>query len=295
MKTTSCDVLVIGAGIAGLKAAQDLQTGGLEVIVLEARDRVGGRIATDRSFAGIPIELGAELIHSTGAETWEIIRKHQITTHALRQATWQTVGEISLADIPRRPRNGESLESYLLSLGLKQGDWPDEVRLLELDTERASQWSAETVFERLAYAMEGHVDQQDFRIPAGYDQLPLALAKGLDIRLNQVVTHIHWAHGHDVRVVTTSDEEFRASKVVITLPLGVLKSKSVTFEPPLPEDKQSAIEALGVCDIVKVFLYFERSVLPSGVDSVFDECGIPPVWWRGSAGHAEISGQMLVG
>ncbi len=295
MKNLDCDVLVIGAGIAGLKAAQDLQASGLRVIVLEARDRVGGRIETDRTFTDIPIELGAELVHSTGAETWEVIRQHQIATHALRQTASQNTEEISFTDIPRQPHHGESLESYLLSLGLKPGDWPDEVRLLELDTERASRWSAKTVFERFIRAMDNHVDQQDFRIPTGYDQLPLTLAKGLDIRFNQVVTHIHWADSHDVRVVTDSDVQFTASKAVITLPIGVLKSGAVTFDPPLPADKQSAIEAIGVCDIVKVFLDFESPVLPSGVDSVFDERGVPPVWWRGSAGHAEASGQVLVG
>lgn len=180
VETLQSDVLVIGAGIAGLKAAYDLQQNGLQVIVLEARDHVGGRIATNRSFASIPIELSAELVHSTSAETWELIREHQITTHALRPAIAQPREDISLTDIPRRPYHDESLEGYLLSLGLKRRDWPDEVRLLELDTEQASKWSASTVFDRFAHALEHHLDQQDFRVPVGYDELPLALAKGLD-------------------------------------------------------------------------------------------------------------------
>lgn len=303
-ETLQSDVLVIGAGIAGLKAAHDLQQNGLQVIVLEARDRVGGRIATDRSFAGIPIELGAELVHGTSAETWELIRAHQISTHALGPTAvrpgrrWQTASqaeeEFSLTDIPRRPHPDESLERYLLSLGLKPRDWPDEVRLLELDTEQASKWSAATVFDRFAHALEHHLDQRDFRVPVGYDQLPLALAKGLDICFNQIVSQIHWA-GPDVHVVTTTHQQYTAAKVIITLPLGVLKAGMVTFDPPLPAEKQSAVAALGICDIVKVFFHFERPVLPSGIDSILDERGIPPVWWRGSAGHAETSGQVLVG
>ena len=66
-------VLVLGAGIAGLSAAYHLKRAGIEATVLEARDRIGGRVWTDREFADIPIEFGAELIHGCSAEvnTWE--------------------------------------------------------------------------------------------------------------------------------------------------------------------------------------------------------------------------------
>ena len=61
--------LIIGAGTAGLTAARDLTRAGEQVIVLEARDRIGGRVWTNRTFAPIPIEFGAELIHGDEAPT----------------------------------------------------------------------------------------------------------------------------------------------------------------------------------------------------------------------------------
>src|SRR5262249_19647610 len=68
--TVTTDVCVIGAGMAGVTAARDLERGGYDVVVLEARDRVGGRIHTDTEWCGAPVELGAEFIHTDQADTW---------------------------------------------------------------------------------------------------------------------------------------------------------------------------------------------------------------------------------
>jgi monoamine oxidase len=69
------DAIVLGAGIAGLKAARDLHDAGLRVVVLEARDRVGGRIWTDRGWGGAPVELGAEFVHGEVADTWVALER----------------------------------------------------------------------------------------------------------------------------------------------------------------------------------------------------------------------------
>ena len=69
------DAIVLGAGIAGLKAARDLHDAGLRVVVLEARDRIGGRVWTDHAWAAHPVELGAEFVHGEFADTWEALRR----------------------------------------------------------------------------------------------------------------------------------------------------------------------------------------------------------------------------
>ena len=76
------NVIVIGAGIAGLSAAWHLKEAGIAATVLEARDRIGGRVWTNRDFADIPVEFGAELIHGRSPEvnTWEWVRKLGLTT-----------------------------------------------------------------------------------------------------------------------------------------------------------------------------------------------------------------------
>jgi monoamine oxidase len=74
------DVIVIGAGAAGLAATRTLQRAGCNVLTLEARDRVGGRILTDRTFASYPVELGAEFIHGENVHTWELVRSAGLET-----------------------------------------------------------------------------------------------------------------------------------------------------------------------------------------------------------------------
>src|SRR5689334_7896959 len=81
------DVIVIGAGAAGLAAARVLADAGRRVIVLEARTRIGGRVWTDRAFAAIPVERGAEFIHGDQADSWALVRRAGLRTESFSR--WQ--------------------------------------------------------------------------------------------------------------------------------------------------------------------------------------------------------------
>src|SRR5437667_2081056 len=84
-------VLIVGAGIAGLAAGDMLSAEGLPVVVLEARERIGGRIHTIQSLRGsIPIELGAEFVHGAKNETWRLIRTAGLATHEVPDSHWQS-------------------------------------------------------------------------------------------------------------------------------------------------------------------------------------------------------------
>jgi monoamine oxidase len=132
------DAIVLGAGIAGLKAARDLHDAGLRVVVLEARDRVGGRIWTDRGWGGSPVELGAEFVHGEFADTWATLERigarrrpwpkldeslvqledgRLLTMRAARAADrdFDATRTMDLPDIPPRPY--EDLDAYLRRVG----------------------------------------------------------------------------------------------------------------------------------------------------------------------------------
>ena len=81
------DVLVIGAGAAGLAAARALADAGRSAIVLEARARIGGRVWTDRSFAAVPVERGAEFIHGQQADSWALVHRGGLRTESFSR--WQ--------------------------------------------------------------------------------------------------------------------------------------------------------------------------------------------------------------
>jgi monoamine oxidase len=302
MTTQTWDAIVIGAGMAGLKAAYDLRKAGKKVVVLEARDRIGGRIWTDRTFAPIPIERGAELIHGAKAETWSLVHAQGLGTHALTNSqmrlpdgSWVPLNEMVSdegdADNLPAPLPTESLADYLTRLGVSPVDYPLEVHLAEIDTEQARYLSALGIFQRIT---DAKVDPQDYRLLGGYDQLCQQIAQVLDIRLNQPITEIEWRE-HQVEVITQDGNVYTTAACIVTLPLGVLKARQVRFTPDLPVEKWAAVDALGVCDIVKLHFLFDHRVFEDGVDGIMNLESNPPYWWDGSEGYNGFTGQVLVG
>lgn len=174
--------LVIGAGIAGLSAAQELRKANHQVILLEARNRVGGRIHTDRSFAEVPIELGAEFIHSSRVPTYSLAQKLGLRTFHYNQrddtlvrlpdGVLRTVAEVGaqmqgydnvrLIDWPEAGE--ESLEAYLKRLGDRQIPFKLQEYISDFDHPRYL--SAKAARE---YLCDPSAEEGDYRLLDGYD------------------------------------------------------------------------------------------------------------------------------
>lgn len=280
----STDVVVIGAGIAGLAAASKLQAAGREVVVLEARDRIGGRIFTDRTW-NIPVELGATWLHGTEDNPlMDLVQQCNLKTQVTNYDNhwlYDTKGKLVPDNIQEELE--DCLDDVLEELDtlrehMEDGD-EDDISLQDALEIVLSHWKLSPSQRReLDYAIAAEIEHEyaadcrelscyywdegeqfegdDLLFPNGYDQLVEHLATGLDIRLQHVVQQINY---DDAGVQVQCDRAtLQATRVVITLPLGVLKSDAVTFSPALPTRKQTAIRRLGMGTLNKLVLHFPK-------------------------------------
>ncbi len=273
-------VLVIGAGMSGLAAARTLADKGVSVIVLEARDRIGGRTWTDSSL-GLPLDLGASWIHGIknnpmtelakrfGADTAPTDYENGI----LFDSDGSELSDSDYAEIE------DLFESIYEEVAAMQEDTDDDMSLQQaFDEVLAERDLSEDELRKLQFyahqetALEYGADPADLSLwewdqdevfggkdvvfPNGYSQITNGLAQGLNIRLNEKVTRI--SYGADGVEVETSSGTFGGEKAIVTLPLGVLKQASVKFEPSLPASKQVAIDRLAMGVLNKVYLKFPK-------------------------------------
>lgn len=288
------DTVVVGAGMAGLFAARELDRAGHRVVVLEARDRIGGRIRTDHRWPDVPLDLGASWIHGvdgnpvaalareTGARTvpfnaestaiygpeGEPLTREQLAVRReddamarrrLEEAAEKAGPDLSAGEALRRILDGSDLDAGRARRVLEYRSRYAEDEY-GADIDRLACWGL-VAGERLG--------GDEVMFPQGYGQLTAALAEGLDVRTGHRVTHI--AHGpRGVEVHTAGDGVFSAGRVLVTLPLGVLKSGDVTFSPELPAAKRQAIGRLGMGVYDKLFLRFP-SVFWDDVEVVVQE------------------------
>ncbi len=266
-------VVIVGAGISGLAAAKCLQEKGFKVIVLEAQDRVGGRLRTDRSL-GVPFDEGASWIHGirrnpitdlakdAGMVTFETLDESQKSYDiggVLRNSElYQNTEDEFYRVIKNMMKNGKANESFETVFNQlypeKSNDrlWKFLLStFLTFDTGDLDKLSSLLYYEGEEY---GGVE---VIATNGYDNIPIFLAKGLDVRLNQKVSKIDYT-SEKVKV-QHNNGILSADFVLVTVPLGVLKAQVIDFEPALPNIKQTAIQKVGMSCVNKFFLIWETA------------------------------------
>lgn len=298
-------VIIIGAGAAGLGAARMLADEGVPAVVLEARDRVGGRAWTAYDLGPYPVEQGAEFIVGTEALTWKYLERYgmnAIDVTSGYQTFFHLDGRLWSPETYPGTNHGEILRRlYLASLEHQQTGRPDisMAKALEsiipalgydvTDEERRfwnnaiAQWMSADLdnLSLLARSEYGISDESEgandhFRLVNGYSTLWSRMSGDLDIRLNTPVSHVRW-NDHGV-TVTANGEEFKAERLISTLPLGVLKAGDVVFDPPLPDEKQDAIDGLGAGHVDKIIVRFTDRFWPDDLGYVFTHLD-SQLWW----------------
>ncbi len=281
-------VVVIGAGLSGLAAARELHRQGHEVVVIEARDRIGGRIWTSSKWTDMPLDFGATWIHGTQGnpltDLAEQINAKRLTTSYDSTVTYNASGqplskseEVRLGDFRKQIfRTLKKAQNENTDVSIRQAIAPlirqfekssESRRFINfiLSGEIEHEYSGST--ERLSaqwYDSAKKFDGNDDLFVQGFRVISEFLAQGLRIELDQVVKEIQW-HQPTVRVITQRTE-FLADRVIVTLPLGVLQAGKVRFTPELPRKKQNAISKLGMGVLNKCYLRFPDAFWSADVD-----------------------------
>jgi monoamine oxidase len=307
------DVLVVGAGAAGLAATRELDRAGLRVLCLEGRDRVGGRILTIRDpFSPIPIELGAEFIHGSPREIWDIVKSGRLAAcecndtivysengkirdgDEVSKWTSQVMNDMRTA---ARTQEDESFSSFL-----NRSSYSDEAKRWAISNVEGFNAAHKEIISIASLAQDTQAAEQiergrPFRILNGYDSLAHHLLYGIEsigskLRLNSVVERIQWQHGgalvHARSAVTQAYETFRSRRMIVTVPLGLLQAQpddkgAIQFDPE-PHEILDAARMLKFGHVIRLVLRFEQVFwknTPEQPDAgfFFSQESVFPVWW----------------
>jgi monoamine oxidase len=300
MENSDFDVLIIGAGAAGLAAAMRLSAGGKTVVVVEARDRIGGRILTVDA-DGVPIELGAEFIHGRAPEIFDLVNRFGLRAIPVGGDQFCNVdGQLCACDFFR-----EVDEVFDKLMSYRGPDVSFEQFLQSVcEEETTREWArgyvagfhgappADAGVEALIHdtKAEEEIGQQSWRIEGGYQRLidrmwEACEQRGVRLELNTNVERIEWSNR--IRAIA-GGKEFKAKAAIVTLPISVLKAKAITFLPPLDE-KQSALDQIAMGDVARCVLRFRRRFWEGlhsrdgkslkDVSFLFSRGSDFPTWW----------------
>ncbi len=288
----SSDVLVIGAGVAGLTAARELKRRGLSVTVIEARARSGGRVHTIRDFCSHPVEGGAEFVHTAAAETWPDIRAARLAVRRcapVRRSLFNLGGRTRL--LPWFLLHPGVWSAFPILRHLARARPPDMSARDFIDHHRyrgRARMLAEMVFTAHLPGITDEIGVLGLledrvldlyrgsfhRITNGYDHLVDHIARGLDVIHRFPVATVCWAP-NGVTVSAADGRGLSARAAIATLPLGVLASGDVEFVPPLPESKRRAFADFVMGPVLKVLLRFSEPFWPAWLANL--NCGTGPV------------------
>ncbi len=305
------DIVIVGAGAAGLAAARELSEAKLNVIVLEARNRIGGRINTH--FDKFPIELGAEFVHGKPPETLEIVRRAKLSLQQVPNIHWHmhdgvltksgefwSKVEDVMEEMSRYTGRDQTFAAFLDDY--QRNTQIEDVRsIATLYVEGFHAAHADRIsvhgLNKTNEAAEEIEDDKQFRIQNGYSVVAQSLhddavAAGARFYFDTIVEEVHWKR-NQVEVLTKTERRFKARRLLVTLPLALLQNSAHVRFTPAIEETVSAAKKLAMGNAVKVMLRF-REPFWAAIDELKDFTFIHapaetlPTWWTQFPGDAPL-------
>jgi monoamine oxidase len=303
------DLLIIGAGAAGLAAARIAGGASLKVAVLEARDRIGGRIHTIHDpGCAVPVELGAEFVHGMPPEIWNLAQAARLPIYESDGEQWRTrdgrlehAVAFNVLDQMKPGKEDISFEEFLKHVKASEEEKAWATEYVEgFNAARKERIGIHGLIqsERAAKSIQG---ERIFRITQGYDSLVHVMRERLpdavSLYLGATVRTVRWSRGSVA--AETVRGTFEARRAIVTLPLGVLQAQdAVRFEPDLDAKRESAAR-LAMGEVIRVTLRFRERFWQSGVPAVKDHdlsklsCLFShdsdfPTWWSVYPMHVPV-------
>lgn len=305
---TPAEVVIVGAGVAGLTAARLLTDAGLRVIVVEARDRIGGRTHTERT-KGWVTDMGASWIHGIDdGPLHEVARSYNMPMTEFTVGSFQVdsrpIAYFGPGGTPLNPAEiadfvadihafdqaladtvaasapgtsyGQAVEQTLASFS-----WGEDRgrRVREFMQHRSEEQYGAWIDDLDAHGLDDDATNGiEVVFPEGFDRLAAGLAEGLDVRLGHEVRKVRWSSAEGVAVETTRGI-FSAGQAVVTVPVGVLQSGDFTIEPALPAEIGKALDGFRMNAFEKVFLRFPHQFWNEEVYAIRRQ-GDAAKWWH---------------
>jgi monoamine oxidase len=289
-------VIVVGAGVAGLTTARILQDAGVDVLVIEAKDHIGGRTVTER-VGDATVDLGAAWMHGVNENPVADFADANGLVYEPDRVPWSHVYDAASGEsLGDRAWNAmeDAMDGFAAALGSLRSDlganasvadgrdaWLDDEGLTGQDRRFAAyaidQWMVELEYagpvdemSLAAFWEERALSGGDHFPDGGYGGVVDALAEGLQIELSAPVTGV--TVKDDAVEVVAAGEVYRGTEVVVTVPVGVLKSGSIDFDPPLSAERRDALDRVDMGNLEKVVLTWDDK------------------WWDGSLTYVSAEG-----
>jgi monoamine oxidase len=310
LSAAAFDVVVVGAGVAGLAAARRLSAAGRRVLVLEAQSRLGGRILTQRatSSAGesVAVELGAEFVHGLPPVSWRLIREAQLKTvermgaqfcfesGTLRPCGQEQAGAFQILEdmshwLPQQPAGTDlSFAQYLRRVNPPRAQFERAVSRVEGFNAADQNLIGVAALARQQRAEDAIDADRIFHVEAGYDRLPQFQAAQIEahgglIHFAEPLRCVRWQRG-SVLLETGANpglRRYHARHVILTLPLGVLQAAAVFFDPPLREF-EALVHRMAMGPVLRLTLLFDRRFWADqapDLSFLFAHDVAFPTWW----------------